>query len=123
MPVFALVTAPNVAAAAPIALSRSTDIAQRIGIWSDTLRLIASRPLLGYGPDTFGLVYPRFQSAEWVLGYVQIDKAHSELLQVAATQGLVGLAIYLWIAAVFMVTFWRHRRLAENRGFALPGGQ
>ncbi|TMD93340.1 MAG: hypothetical protein E6I73_00590 [Chloroflexi bacterium] len=99
------------AAAAPIIGSRSTDIAQRIGIWGDTLRLIASRPLVGYGPDTFGLVYPRFQSAEWVLGYAQIDKAHAELLQVAATQGLVGLAILLWIMAVFVMTLWRQRRL------------
>ncbi len=99
------------AAAGPIVLSRGTDIAQRLGIWSDSLKLIASRPILGYGPDTFGFVYPRFQSAQRVLGYSQIDKAHSELLQIAATQGLVGLATFLWISAVFVVTFWRHRSL------------
>jgi O-antigen ligase len=101
------------AVATPIVFSRITDIAQRLGIWGDTLQLIASRPVFGYGPDTFGLVYPRFQSAQWVLGYPQIDKAHSELLQVAATQGLFGLAIFLWILAVFVLAFRRGRGLPE----------
>jgi O-antigen ligase len=96
------------AAVAPIALSRSTVLTQRVGIWGDSIPLIASRPLFGYGPDTFGLVFPRFESKPWVY-YTQIDKAHSELLQVAATQGLVGLTIFVWILAVFVLAFWRGR--------------
>jgi putative inorganic carbon (HCO3(-)) transporter len=96
-------------AAAPIALSRGTDVGQRIHIWQDSLGLIASRPLFGYGPDTFGLVYPGFQTGQWVLGYVQIDKAHSEVLQVAATQGLAGLFAWAWLMAAFVLAFWRGR--------------
>ena len=80
----------------------------RPAIWRDSLSLIASRPLLGYGPDNFGLVYPRFQAT--FLGTVQVDKAHSEALQVAATQGLVGLAAYLWLLAAFVRSFWLGRR-------------
>src|SRR6267378_5850451 len=80
----------------------------RPAIWRDSLQLIASRPLLGYGPDNFGLVFPRFQSG--LLGTVQIDKAHSEALQIAATQGLVGLAAYLWLLATFVRAFIRGRR-------------
>ncbi len=79
----------------------------RPAIWRDSLQLIASRPLLGYGPDNFGLVYPRFQAN--FLGTVQVDKAHSEALQVAATQGLVGLAAYLWLLAAFVRSFWLRR--------------
>ncbi|MFI5268522.1 MAG: O-antigen ligase family protein [Chloroflexota bacterium] len=107
-------------AAAPIALSRGTDVSQRIHIWQDTLRLVASRPLLGYGPDTFGLVYPGFQSGQWVLGYVQVDKAHSEVLQVAATQGLAGLAAWAWLMAAFMLAFWRGR--SEEGAWAMLAG-
>jgi putative inorganic carbon (HCO3(-)) transporter len=105
---FGLAGLAILAAVAPIALSRSTVLTQRVGIWGDSIPLIASSPIFGYGPDTFGLVFPRFQSAPWVY-YTQIDKAHSELLQVAATQGLLGLAILLWILAAFALAFWRGR--------------
>jgi O-antigen ligase len=81
----------------------------RPAIWRDSLHVIASRPLLGYGPDNFGLVYPRFQAAS--LGTVQVDKAHSETLQVAATQGLVGAAAYLLVLGAFVRAFWRGRQL------------
>jgi O-antigen ligase len=78
---------------------------RRPDIWLDTLSLIASRPLVGYGPDNFGLVYPRFQSKE--LGTQQVDKAHAEVLQVASTQGLIGLGAYGLILAGFVRAFWR----------------
>ncbi len=86
----------------------------RLHIWVDSLRLIASRPLAGYGPDNFGLVFPRFQTGDWGLGgrdvHQQIDKAHAETLQVAATQGLIGLAAYIWMGAAFVRSFWVGRR-------------
>jgi len=77
----------------------------RPAVWRDTLRLTASRPLLGYGPDNFGLVFPRFQTT--YIGPQQWDKAHAESLQVAATQGLVGLAAYVLILVAFIRAFWR----------------
>jgi tetratricopeptide (TPR) repeat protein len=85
----------------------------RFGIWTDSLRLIATRPMLGYGPDNVGLVYARFQSGDWgMAGSLRqpIDKAHAELLQVAATQGIIGVGAYIWILAAFVRTFWRARR-------------
>ena len=88
--------------------------ASRLHIWQDSLHLIASRPLAGYGPDNFGLVYPRFETGDWGLTNVgfhqQIDKAHAETLQVAATQGLLGLAAYLWMLVAFGRSFWAGRR-------------
>jgi len=80
----------------------------RPALWRDTLSLTASRPVFGYGPDNFGLVFPRFQTT--YLGRQQWDKAHAETLQVAATQGLVGLAAYLLVLAAFVRTFWRGRQ-------------
>ncbi len=88
--------------------------ASRLHIWQDSLHLIASRPLAGYGPDNFGLVYPRFETGDWGLTNVgyhqQIDKAHAETLQVAATQGLLGLAAYIWMLIAFGRSFWAARR-------------
>jgi O-antigen ligase len=79
----------------------------RPDIWRDSLSLIGSRPVLGYGPDNFGLVYPRFQTKE--LGTQQVDKAHAEVLQVAATQGLIGLAAYGLVLVAFVRAFWQGR--------------
>jgi putative inorganic carbon (HCO3(-)) transporter len=105
------------AAAAPAVLRRAASVADpaqgsgatRLHIWADTLHLVAARPLVGWGPDTFGLVYPRFQSGDWAPGFI-IDKAHSDLLQVAATQGVIGAAACLGVAAAFVAAFWRGRR-------------
>jgi O-antigen ligase len=88
----------------------------RFGIWTDSLRLIASRPVLGYGPDNVGLVFPRFQTGDWgVAGSLRqpIDKAHLELLQVAATQGVIGVAAHVFLLAAFLRTFWRARRIDQ----------
>jgi len=79
----------------------------RPAIWRDSVKLIASRPVLGYGPDNVGLVYPRFQAD--YLGQ-PVDKAHAESLQVAATQGLIGLATYVLVLAAFVRDFWRGRQ-------------
>jgi len=90
-----------------------TDVASgsgltRLHIWRDTLRLVASRPITGYGPDTFGLIYPQFQTGDWTPGFL-VDKAHADVLQIAATQGLVGAAAYVWVILAFIRAFWRGR--------------
>jgi putative inorganic carbon (HCO3(-)) transporter len=80
----------------------------RLHIWKDTLGLIASRPLLGYGPDNFGIVFPAFQTRNWSRLSV-IDESHSEVLQIAATQGFVGLAAFAWLCISFVRIWWRGR--------------
>ncbi|HEX9098373.1 MAG TPA: O-antigen ligase family protein [Candidatus Dormibacteraeota bacterium] len=88
--------------------------ASRLHIWHDSVTLIGSRPVFGYGPDNVGLVFPLFQTGNWAPlpgGLAQpIDKAHAETLQVAATQGLVGLAAYAFMIVAFIRAFWRGRR-------------
>ena len=80
----------------------------RIGVWEGSLRVIVSRPLTGYGPDTFGIVYPRYRTGDWAPGYL-IDKAHNEVLQLAATEGAFGVAAYVWLIAAMAVAFWHGR--------------
>jgi O-antigen ligase len=80
----------------------------RLHIWKDTLGLIASRPLVGYGPDNFGLVYPMFQTGSWS-GLSLIDESHSEPLQIAATQGILGLAAFAWLSIAFVRFWWKGR--------------
>jgi O-antigen ligase len=93
-------------------IASSTDfssgtVANRIKTWSDTLPLIASRPIVGYGPDTFGLVYPQFETSN--KGFVLWDKPHQEALGIAASQGVIGLLAYIWILVAFVRAFWKGR--------------
>lgn len=75
----------------------------RIIFWKTTLYLITKRPLLGYGPDTMGQVYPQYLplEARAIERAAKIDKAHNDVLQTAATVGLLGAAVYLIIILTF----------------------
>jgi len=78
--------------------------AARLTIWRASLRLIASRPLLGYGPETFGLVFSRFFPPQLVYYQgrgVLVDRAHNGPLDLAATVGLLGLLAYLSLLFLF----------------------
>ncbi len=78
----------------------------RLYYWRMTLPMIASRPLFGYGLDSYLELFGRFRPADW---YMKIkedavpDKPHNDLLQMAVGQGLVGLASYV---AVLGALFW-----------------
>jgi O-antigen ligase len=96
----------------------SRSVASRLNTWRDMLPLIAGRPILGWGPDTFGLVYPLYQSSDRFGEF--FDKPHQETLGVAAAEGILGLAAYLWMLVAFVRAFWRGRYLAG--AVALFGG-
>jgi len=89
----------------------------RLGIWRDSLSVIAQRPVTGWGQDTMGLVFGRHQSADWVVGS-NIDRAHSMPLDLAATQGLLGLGACSWLFGVWWLGIWRRRELPGSAGIA-----
>jgi len=71
-------------------------------IWKATLHMIAARPFLGHGLGTYVAVYPRYRLPEYFLRPKSTnvtDHAHDELLEIAAEQGMVGLAATLWLGA------------------------
>jgi tetratricopeptide (TPR) repeat protein len=96
-----------VARIASIADLKSGTQNERIATWGNTLPLIASRPILGYGPDTFGLAYPQFERSNQ--HFLLWDKPHQDALGVAATQGVIGLLAYIWILVAFVRAFWKGR--------------
>src|SRR5256886_929089 len=119
-------TAPNVIQAAagrvstlPGLVPPASTGAFRLRVWEDSLALIASRPVIGPGPDSFRLVYPRFPTGNWAPGAI-IDRPHMELLGIAATQGLVGVAAYAALALAIAATFWKRRR--DFQSVAIFGG-
>jgi O-antigen ligase len=82
----------------------------RLLIWRDTVPVILERPLLGHGPDNFREPFSRYEGEDLasLMNSEPIDKAHNELLQVTATTGVLGLAAYLWLFAVYFRNSYRH---------------
>src|SRR2546429_9655147 len=80
----------------------------RLHLWGDGLRMVAARPLTGWGEDATGLSFGRFLSQDYA-SLVTFDRIHSGPLDVAATQGVLGLAALAWVLFVVFRTAWRSR--------------
>src|SRR5437868_9727616 len=63
----------------------------RLHLWQDGLHMIAARPLTGWGEDTTGIAFGHFLSQDYA-SLVTFDRIHSGPLDVAATQGILGVA-------------------------------
>jgi O-antigen ligase len=84
----------------------------RLHLWPDALHMIAARPLTGWGEDATGLVYGRFLTGDWS---PDVDRAHSGPLDIAATQGILGLAALAWVLLTLFRGLWRWR-FVESAG-------
>jgi hypothetical protein len=89
----------------------------RVGVWGAAAAAVAARPVLGWGEDTTGLVLGRYQTVDWEPGH-SFDRAHSMPLDLAATQGLLGLAACAWLFAAWWAGVWRARSLPLLPGLA-----
>jgi O-antigen ligase len=90
----------------------------RLGVWRDALSVVAERPVLGWGEETLGLVFGRYQTHDWEPGH-NFDRAHSMPLDLAATQGLMGVLACAWLFASWWVGVWQRRAISPGAaGFA-----
>ncbi len=79
----------------------------RFQIWDAALQAIKERPILGFGADTFRLVFPRFKPAAYVAaaGYLSVaDNVHNYPLQLASALGIPGVlllyALFVWVLVI-----------------------
>ena len=84
----------------------------RIHLWEDGLRMIAARPLTGWGEDSTGLAFGQFLTGDWSPG-ITFDRIHSGLLDTAAMQGLLGVAAIAVILVILFRGAWRARFASE----------
>ncbi len=89
----------------------------RLHLWSDGVRLVLGRPLTGWGEDTTGLSFGHYLTQDYA-GLVTFDRVHSGPLDVAATQGLLGLAALAWVVGLVLWTAWRRREVEGVPGMA-----
>jgi tetratricopeptide (TPR) repeat protein len=69
----------------------------RTEIWQAAFAAIRERPILGWGADTFRLVFPKFKPVEYVRdagGTSVADNAHNYPLQLATGVGIPGMLMF-----------------------------
>ncbi|MBN2007208.1 MAG: O-antigen ligase family protein [Anaerolineae bacterium] len=87
-------------------------------IWRTTWPLIAARPLLGYGPETYGQVFTTVFPPELV--YLQgravvVDRAHNLILDTLAATGAAGLLAYAALTGTVLVAAVRAWMRSQDR--------
>ncbi|HEX6852292.1 MAG TPA: O-antigen ligase family protein, partial [Candidatus Polarisedimenticolaceae bacterium] len=87
----------------------------RVELWGIALGMMSDHPLLGVGTDAYGAAFisyrtPAFSRIEW---NATTDRAHNEVLQIAATQGGVGLVAALLVGFLVLRACLRVSRRIE----------
>ena len=98
-------------------LDNATNL-DRLAMAATGLRLISNYPLLGIGPGLMERVYPAWR-VEWAVKE-ENPHLHNNALQIAAERGLIGLALWLWTMAAFVVGSWRVLRYSGPYGEGGP---
>ena len=84
-------------------------VQSRLASWRAGLRGFAERPLLGWGPENFEVVFGRHAT-----GYAATSESHSrahgKLVEVAATTGVAGVAAWLALWGLALVVLLRAAR-------------
>lgn len=71
----------------------------RIYNWTRTLPLLKETMYLGYGPDTFSIVFPQNDTFGKTISYgmanIVVDKPHNMYLQIAVNTGIISLVVFV----------------------------
>jgi O-antigen ligase/Flp pilus assembly protein TadD len=82
----------------------------RLDEWRVAARVVADRPVIGTGPEGYRIAFGRAVDDRYEQSHGRApvpDRAHSALLDVAATTGLPGLGLYLVAVAMALVAAWK----------------
>jgi len=99
----------------------------RILFWKIAWRGFLARPLLGWGPENFDIVFDRFYNPKLVhFSFYETwaDRPHNTILETLATTGLLGVAAYLSIfvvAGYLLVRGMQRKNIGIAHGFAIMG--
>jgi len=93
----------------------------RLLLWRDSLTMAAHRPWTGFGPETFSVEFPVFQSLDLARAYPDFyhESPHNVFLDALTAQGVTGL---LTLLALTIFGFCACRRLGWSRVAPLAAG-
>jgi len=90
----------------------------RFQIWDAAWRATLDRPIFGFGPDTFRLVFPGYKPIEYTeaAGYLSVaDNVHNYFLQLSSSVGIPGmLLLYGLFASVAVLSARNAFKRAES---------
>lgn len=96
---------------------------ERINRWRSAFRMYDERPVFGWGPGTYQLVYAPFQRAEdktiITTNFGDLGNAHSEYIGPLAESGMPGMLLFIAMAITVMVTGIRLFKSAATRELRL----
>lgn len=87
--------------------------------WLDTIDMIRDRPLTGFGPGNYGLVFEDYRK-RFTGTRVMTVHAHNDYLEMLAEYGLIGGVLVLWILISFSVQAIRFIRTSPKVHHTLP---
>jgi O-antigen ligase len=80
----------------------------RVAIYRDALHMVAKRPVLGSGINTFADVYPQFRS---FYTNQTVNRAHNDYLELLTDSGFLGFGVGMWFLAAALRPAIRKARL------------
>jgi len=90
----------------------ASNLSGREVIWAPSIKLIARKPILGHGLNSFHAIFP-----ERLRPHMTDPGAgdwHNVYLQTAIESGLLGLAAFLWLLGMGLSLAYRRIRLAKT---------
>ena len=96
----------------------------RLWLWRDSLRMVAQRPIIGFGPETYGLEFPKFQSLDLARAYpdFQHESPHNLELDVLVAQGIPGVVALAVMLGAALLAGLRAPLESRNLATVLLGG-
>lgn len=95
----------------------------RLLLWRDSLRMANQRPLIGFGPETFELEFPRYQSVALSQAYPDFyhESPHNIFIDALTSAGLPGLVCFAGFAGLGWFAGRKARGAAYLTGALVAG--
>lgn len=104
---------PTLARFAAISTTEATTEA-RLTIWQMSLRGYTEHPLLGWGPESYNLVFNKYYESKLWRQEQWFDRSHNIFLDWLIEAGALGLLAYLALFYFALVAIWRSKRLSTT---------
>lgn len=91
----------------------------RIQTWRNSWSMISDYPLLGVGVGAYPVAYSRYDTGA---GYMMMNAAHNDYLQVVCETGLIGASLLLFFLIAVARLWGRALRCREPRLWQVAGG-